>query len=71
LVRSLLMGLKPFFILVICGTCFSLVYLTAILLFGILTLDERQKIWRGLTFWQHFDLLRKRVPDHSLTESGN
>lgn len=66
LVRALLVGLKPFFILAICGTCFSLVYLTAIFLFGILTLDERQKIWRGLTFWQHFDLLRKRVPDHSL-----
>jgi O-antigen/teichoic acid export membrane protein len=65
LVRSLLLGQQPFLILAVCGTCFLLVYLAAILLFGILTLDERQKIWRSLTFWQHVDL-RKRVPDHSV-----
>jgi O-antigen/teichoic acid export membrane protein len=64
-VRSLLFGAKPLVVLAACGVCFALVYLAAVLLFGIVTPDERQKIWRSLTFWQHFDL-RKRVPDHSV-----
>lgn len=40
LVRLLLLGLKPFVLLVICGTVFSLVYLAAILLLRIVTSEE-------------------------------
>jgi O-antigen/teichoic acid export membrane protein len=65
LVRALLVGTKPFFVLAACGASFACVYLAGVLLFRILTLDERQKIWRSLAFWQRFDL-RKRVPDHSV-----
>ncbi|MCA1850340.1 MAG: hypothetical protein LC672_04685, partial [Acidobacteria bacterium] len=40
LVRLLLLGLKPFALLVLCGAVFSLVYLAAILLLRIVTPEE-------------------------------
>jgi O-antigen/teichoic acid export membrane protein len=39
-VRSFLLGLKPFVILVVCGIVFALVYLAAILLLKIITGEE-------------------------------
>ena len=51
LMRSLIVGVvPPFLALCICGASFGLVYLTAILLLGILSPDERGSITRALLY---------------------
>jgi len=49
-VRSLLIanGTRPFILLVICSIAFAAVYLPAILLLGVPTSDEREKVRRGV-----------------------
>ena len=44
LVRAGMSGARPFMVLVVCGVAFSLVYLAAMLLLRVLTLDEREII---------------------------
>jgi O-antigen/teichoic acid export membrane protein len=59
LVRSLLLarGARPFFVLVVCSTAFAAVYLSAILLLGVPTVDERHKVRRGVARLQQFIFL--------------
>ena len=55
-VRSLLIasGTRPFIVLVVCGVVFAAVYLPAILLLGVPTSDEREKVRRGVERLQQF-----------------
>ena len=55
-VRSLMIasGTRPFFVLVVCGATFAAVYLPAILLLGVPTSDEREKVRRGVARLQQF-----------------
>ncbi len=55
-VRSLMMasGPRPLIILVVCFTVFAIVYLLAILLLGVPTSDEREKVRRGVERLQQF-----------------
>ena len=50
LARSLIMasGLKPLIVMVVCFTVFAIIYLLSILLLGVPTSDEREKVRRGL-----------------------
>ena len=55
-VHSLLIasGTRPFLVLVVCGATFVAVYLPAILLLGVPTDDEREKVRRGVERYVHF-----------------
>lgn len=53
LVRAALMGARPFVVLTACGVVFSLVYLAAILLLGVLTFGERDAVRRHLARVRH------------------
>jgi O-antigen/teichoic acid export membrane protein len=55
LVRSLLMGLKPLLMLIVCGSAFSLVYLLAVWLLGVINRDERGAIQH------HFNRLQRHT----------
>jgi hypothetical protein len=57
-VHSLLIasGTRPFIVLVVCGATFVAVYLPAILLLGVPTDDEREKVRRGV---ERFVYLRR------------
>jgi O-antigen/teichoic acid export membrane protein len=55
LVRSLMLGLKPFYILALCGSVFSLVYLAMILLLKVITSEEFDFV-RG-----HVSRLQRRI----------
>jgi len=52
-------GMRPFFVLVICGTVFMAVYLPAILLLRIPTSDEWDKVRSGVGRLQQFVYLRR------------
>ena len=58
LVRSLMIasGTRPFFILVACSLAFAAVYVPVILLLGVPTSDEREKVRRGV---ERFVYLRR------------
>lgn len=60
-VRSLVMASapRPLIILIVCFTTFAAVYLMAVLLFGIPTIDEREKVRRGLERLQQMVYLRR------------
>jgi O-antigen/teichoic acid export membrane protein len=45
-VRSLVADVKPFYALALCGIVFALVYLTLVMLLGIVTTDERDALRR-------------------------
>jgi lipopolysaccharide exporter len=47
-VRLSLLGAKPFVILMVCGTVFSLVYLSAVWLAGVLTPEEKDIVQRKI-----------------------
>jgi hypothetical protein len=47
-VRLLLRGAKPLVVLMVCGMVFSLVYLGAVLLAGILTPEEKDLVRRKI-----------------------
>lgn len=64
LVRTFLLGLKPFIILVVCGIVFSLVYLSAILTLKIVTSEESDRIRGHLTQLQR-RIYWKRTADSS------
>jgi hypothetical protein len=52
-VRSLIVeSVPPFLALSICGASFGLVYLAAILLLGVLSPDERDRLTRALLYLQ-------------------
>ena len=55
-VRSLMIanGMRPFIVLVGCGVVFAAVYLPAVLLLGVPTIDEREKVRRGVARLQQF-----------------
>lgn len=61
LVRSLLIASnqRPLFILIACATAFAAVYLPAMLLLGVPTSDEREKVRRGVERLQQFVYLRR------------
>jgi len=57
--HSLALGLKPFFVLLICGLVFAPVYIACTWLFGVVTLDERNFILRHLGTVQRRMLWRR------------
>ena len=61
LMHSLLMarGTRPLIVLMVCCTAFSAVYLPAILLLGVPTSDEREKVRHGVERLQQFVFLRR------------
>lgn len=58
-VHSLVLGLKPFFVLLICGAVFAPIYLACTSLFGVVTLDERNFILSHLATVQRRMLWRR------------
>ena len=60
-VRSLIIASapRPLIILIVCFTTFAAVYLMAVLLFGIPTIDEREKVRRGFERLQQMVYLRR------------
>lgn len=61
-VRALMLGVKPFFVLLVSGLCFSAVYVVLVLGLGVLTTDEREQIRGRLNSMRRFGL-GKRIAD--------
>ena len=57
--HSLVPGLKPFFVLLVCGLVFAPTYIACMWLFGVVTLDERNFILRHLATVQRHMLWRR------------
>jgi O-antigen/teichoic acid export membrane protein len=61
-VRWLLLGTRPFFILLVCGGVFFLIYIAASVGMGILSFEERKAIKQRAAFLHRFTFW-KRSPD--------
>jgi len=61
IVRSLLMANnhRPLLVLALCSAVFGAVYLVGVLLFGVPTRDEREKVRHGVERLQRFVYLRR------------
>ncbi|MEO8435275.1 MAG: oligosaccharide flippase family protein [Pyrinomonadaceae bacterium] len=57
--RSLVLGLKPFFVLLLCGVVFAPIYIACTWLFGVVTLDERDFLLRHWAVVQRRTLWRR------------
>ncbi len=64
-------GVKPFFVLTACGAVFSLVYLAALLLVGVPTLEERATARRQLARVRHMFQRRAVEPLATTGEGSN
>ena len=53
-VRTAMTGARPLVVLVVCFAAFGVIYLGAILLLGVATTDERQKVRHGVARLQQF-----------------
>jgi hypothetical protein len=65
MVRSIIVGARPLFVLAVCGISFAAVYLVSVLLFRIPRINEREAIRRRLPFLNRFDFV-KRAADFLL-----